>query len=186
MTEVSRAAIVGIRGTYGQLNGTGFVVADRNNEALVLTCAHVVQDVDAQKRQQPPPDRVTVVFQKTRKPWQTTLERRFWLPTSGGDVAVLRLGAKVQPDGRLAADNANAAAGWGDPGALEGVRPLALGSAAGTFGHAFNTFGYPDVQNIEGLPGAGKVSGAPIRAGDGAEGATGPSLLPVEAALLTK
>jgi hypothetical protein len=131
VTEPFLHGIVRILTENGDV-GTGFVVS---NEGLIATCSHVIQDEHSQYPGNPLPEKVTVLFHATGDELEARVEPDWWLPCDEGDLAVLRI------EGALPSE----------------VQPLLLGSSNGTGGHEFSTFGYPKIDDIEGIGGNGKV-----------------------------
>lgn len=134
------AGIVRILRPNGTTAGTGFIITD---DGLIATCSHVVQSEEAQRRGDPRPDSVDVVFHATGDHRQAGVEPDWWRPAEGEDVAILRL------EGPLP----------------EGVTPLLLGSCRGTSGHPFKTFGFPAVKDLEGMWGYGTIGDLTTQAG---------------------
>src|SRR5438128_919895 len=96
---------------------------------LIATCAHVISESQ--------PDRVLLVFHATQEQREATVLQEYWHAQTAEDIAILQL------DGDLP----------------QGVIPLPLGLATGTEDHEIRTFGFPDVGNINGEWGRGKVLG---------------------------
>jgi WD40 repeat protein len=122
--------------SQGSLAGTGFVVSD----TLLVTCSHVVQQCDAQDRNDPRTETVRVIFHATgdtrdrRVSAEAAVVDQWWRGCEQEDIAFLRVNRV--PDG---------------------VVILALGSADGVDRDEIHTFGYPDAGQVEGLGGEGRV-----------------------------
>ena len=132
MGIVLKAGIVRILKPDGTTAGTGFVVS---KEGLIATCSHVVQDEESQRRGEPRPEVVEVIFHATGERRRARVEPAWWRSADAEDVAVLRL------EGPLP----------------EEVTPLPLGSSADAIGRTFHTFGFCAGKKEEGLPGKGKI-----------------------------
>ena len=111
--------------------GTGFVV---NNEGLIVTCAHVVEDANAG-----PGDTVSLIFYaaKEKGEQEATVLPEYWCASNAEDVAFLRLKEKISG----------------------GVKPLPLGRYVDK--NNFSTFGFPEEASRDGRRGAGFVLGPP-------------------------
>src|SRR5947209_2495728 len=111
-----RDGIVRILKPNGETAGTGFVLA---TDGLIATCSHVVQSSEAQKRGEPRPEKVTIVFRATGESREAQVEADWWRSSrTGEDVAILRVHG----------------------GLPQGVKLLPLGSSKGTCDHPFDTF----------------------------------------------
>lgn len=132
MPEQLTQGIVRILDVNRDIAGTGFVISE---SGLIATCSHVIQHEELQKRGAPRPEEVTIIFHATGDEREARVEPDWWLPWNDGDLAIM------QVEGILP----------------QGVRPLPLGPAEGTNGHEVCTFGFPDVGDIEGLGGDGRV-----------------------------
>ena len=132
MSEQLAQGIVRILDGNGDIAGTGFVISQ---SGLIATCSHVIQHEVLQERGTLRPEKVTVVFHATGDEQDALVEPQWWLPWNAGDLAIIRV------EGMLP----------------QGVQPLPLGPAEGTSGHEISTFGFPDVDAIEGLGGGGRV-----------------------------
>jgi WD40 repeat protein len=104
-------------------------VVSTPTENLIITCAHVLGE--------PRPERITIVFQATGEQREAKLLDQWWRPESAEDVAVLQVVGDLP----------------------EQVQPFLLGTAAGTRGHTIDTFGFPNVGEVEGVLGKGEVLG---------------------------
>jgi WD40 repeat protein len=135
MPPVNRSGIVAICNDEGGVAGTGFFAVNRSNQALILTCSHVIQPRDSQVRGDPRPERVTVALTLTGATYTAWIDPASWRHADEEDVAVLQI----------------------EDGLPTGAEPLPLGSSAGTYRHLINTFGYPNVQGVHGIPGTGEV-----------------------------
>ncbi len=135
MKPVSRSGIVLIYDEQGGVGGTGFFAANRSNDALILTCSHVVQTRDSQRRGDPRPERVTVALASTGATCIAVVVPDAWRAADEEDVAILRV----------------------EGGLPNGAERLPLGSSAATYGHRINTFGYPPIEEVRGVPGIGEV-----------------------------
>jgi WD40 repeat protein len=109
--------------------GTGFVV---NNEGLVATCAHVVEDAHAG-----PGDTASLIFYaaKEKGEQKATVLKDYWKASNAEDVALLRLENELP----------------------EKVKPLPLGRFLDK--RHFSTFGFPNVAPTDGRRGEGLVLG---------------------------
>src|SRR2546427_4255697 len=109
--------------------GTGFVV---NNEGLVATCAHVVEDAHAG-----PGDPASLIFYaaKEKGEQKATVLKDYWKASNAEDVALLRLENELP----------------------EKVKPLPLGRFLDK--RHFSTFGFPNVAPTDGRWGEGRVLG---------------------------
>jgi len=132
MTIDLTTGIVRILDPHGNTVGTGFVLTDDSvvGNALIVTCAHVVEDAGAE-----PGDAVRLVFHHTGDEATTTVEPNWWRESNAEDVTILRLTESLP----------------------EGVKPLPLGSSAASAGHQFKTFGFPDANPVGGIPGEGYI-----------------------------
>ncbi len=126
--------IVRIVNPNGSTAGAGFVASD---DGLVVTCSHVVEDFESQLQGKPKPEKVRIVFYATGDAKEATVDADSWRPADAEDLALLRV------EGPLP----------------YGVHPLPLGSSRGTKGHNFETFGFPEVNKEEGIPGDGHIVG---------------------------
>lgn len=124
--------IVRIVDKRNQTLGTGFLVF---SDTLV-TCSHVVQSVEKQQRGQDVPEEVDIVFENTKQKITVRVDHNLWLPWDKGDLAILRLPAKVL-DQYPAFTSV-------DPNSLETIR----------------TYGYPQTTAGSGLNGIGVIVGA--------------------------
>jgi Trypsin-like peptidase domain/WD domain, G-beta repeat len=125
-------SIVRILDPAGKTCGTGFVIT---SDGLIATCSHVVQGCDSQKRGEPRPGKVNVIFRITGEPGVALVEGDWWRPCEAEDVAILRVVGDL-------------------PGQ---VKPLPLGSSEGTDRHEFDTFGFPRSNPVQGLWGDGHI-----------------------------
>lgn len=133
MTIDLKPAIVRILSPNGATVGTGFVASDAGaygSVALIATCAHVVSTAGAG-----PGDTVRVVLHATGEEREARVEPAWWRGLDAEDVAILRLEGDLPP----------------------GVRSLPLGASAGSKGHAFEAFGFPDANPEGGLAGSGQI-----------------------------
>jgi WD40 repeat protein len=128
-------SIVRILDDRGHTRGTGFLVSDKG---LIATCAHVVQYAGAGPRKT-----VNVSFSTERKRREAQVVPEWWKDPYAEDVAILRLSGSLPKESR----------------------PLPLGSSAGTSGHTFKTFGFPEVGQIEGVWGYGTIGDHATEAG---------------------
>lgn len=124
------SGIVRILRPDGKTSGTGFVVSD----SLIATCAHVIPP-GLEPKADSPPGKVDLVFLNSNELRSAHVVAEWWRPADREDVAILKL------DGPLP----------------EGVRPLSLGSSAGTSDHPFKTFGFPAVSPEDGVWGDGHI-----------------------------
>jgi hypothetical protein len=121
------SGVVRISTPEGTTVGTGLVVT---NDGHIATCAHVVEGAGAG-----PGDAVRIVFRATGDERQARVEPDWWRPADAEDVAILCLEERL-PDG---------------------IEPLLLGSSDGTSGHPLKTFGFPAVQDMDGMWGYGTI-----------------------------
>jgi len=119
----------------GDTDGTGFLLTD---DGLIATCAHVVESAGAGSG-----DIVRLIFHHTGDEATALIEPEWWREPSQEDVAILRLNGDLP----------------------KSVEPLPLGSSAGVEGHGFETYGFPDAGDIEGLWGYGALGGKTTIAG---------------------
>jgi HEAT repeat protein len=112
------AGVVRVLKPNGETAGTGFVVSQ---DGLIVTCAHVLQSEETQRRGDPRPNYVNVVFLGTSGAYRTEVENKSWRPVYGDDVCIMRL---VEP---LPRD----------------VKALKLGSTRQCGGHRMRTLGFP-------------------------------------------
>ena len=102
------------------------------SERLILTCAHVVEAAGSGS------GKSTVVrFHHNGEAREAHVSAEYWRPSNGDDIAVLQFVGDLP----------------------SGIAPLALGSAEGSEGHEFRSFGYPSVGNIRGLWATGEIKG---------------------------
>ncbi len=130
--------IVRILGSDQSTVGTGFVIRE---DGLIVTCAHVVIDAKAG-----PGGTVFLVFLASRvKEIRTAIvEAEYWRdPDKGEDIAILRLQGNLPKE----------------------VVPLPLGSSMHSGDHNFSTFGFPELNALEGMRGGGKVLGIMLQEG---------------------
>src|ERR1700719_679450 len=116
MTSDFSTAIARILGPNGKTAGTGYVVSV---SGLIVTCSHVIQDEAAQKRGDPLPQSVDVVFVNEAK-GNARVHQEWWSPATEEDVAILSLDSALPMH----------------------VVPLALGSSTPTAGHKFHSRGF--------------------------------------------
>jgi WD40 repeat protein len=133
MNDPLQAGVARISNCAGNKLGTGFVIS---GSGYIATCTHVVEE-HARQSDNPPHDKtLRVYFHYVREERTATIVH--WLPTSEGDIALLRV------EGELPS----------------GIRSLRLGSAKFTRGHEIYTFGYPQgTRDILGVHGNGKAYG---------------------------
>jgi WD40 repeat protein len=132
MSEDFFNSIIRILRSDGSTSGTGFLISE---EGLIVTCAHVVQNQGAQWRNESKPEKVIVVFQATGDRREAVIDSDLCRDTTKDDIAFLHLQGSLPPQ----------------------IKVLLLGSSAGTSGHRFKTFGFPDPVSIEGMWGYGLV-----------------------------
>jgi hypothetical protein len=132
-----RASVVRILATDGETAGTGFVARahDAGEPALIVTCAHVVEDAGSG-----PGGVVEICFGGpsgwTEARQSATVNKDSWRGTDQEDIAVLEVNGPLPPN----------------------VRRIALGSSArATTGRTYRTFGFPSTKPVEGLPGIAEV-----------------------------
>jgi hypothetical protein len=119
--------IVRIVKADGQTAGTGFVVT---KDGSIVTCAHVVEYAGAK-----PGSTVSIVFHTGQQMYAARVDEKYWSAPTAGDVAILHL------EGTLPHE----------------VKPLRLGTSAGSSGHGFKTFGFPEAKPLEGMYGYGTI-----------------------------
>jgi signal transduction histidine kinase len=126
------AGIVRILKSNGSTAGTGFIVSQ---DGLVATCSHVVQDLEEQRRGDPKPEEVGIVFRASGEKAKARVIPDYWLSYDDGDVSILE--SKVPfPAGSVS---------------------LPLGSSSAVAGHSFWSFGFPSTNPIDGIWGKGQV-----------------------------
>jgi len=140
LAELLTRGIVRILDGNRDTAGTGFVISE---SGLIATCSHVIQHETLQERGTPKPEKVTIVFHATGDEQDARVEPQWWLPWNAGDLAILRV------EGILP----------------QGIQPLPLGSAAGTNGHEVSAFGFPNIDDIEGIGADGRVVRVLLNAG---------------------
>jgi WD40 repeat protein len=111
----------------GETAGAGFVISETG---LLATCAHVVNIAGAQ-----PGDSIKVVSQATGDILVSTVIGRYWRPADAEDIAILQCQSPLPPK----------------------VVVLALGSSSASYGHRFQTRGYPAVKSKDGLGATGTI-----------------------------
>jgi WD40 repeat protein len=116
--------------------GSGFVIADN----LVITCAHVVTNKSGFVLHA-----LSVVFHATGERRAAEVVPEWWRDSTGDDIAVIRFSAASDESVRAAS------------AMPDGVERAILGDSTGVDGHEGETFGYPDVGKINGIPGHGRV-----------------------------
>lgn len=107
------------------------------SEELVVTCAHVV--VAACKGG----SQVTIVFHHTSGQVAADVDPKYLHDAKDEDIAILKIRDPLP----------------------EGVKPLSLGSSAGTAGHRFKTFGFPKAKAKEGMWGYGRIGDRTTQSG---------------------
>ncbi len=136
MTQDLLAGVVAILPYKETKSGTGFLV---HHDGLIVTCSHVVQSENEQKRNKPRLERVKVVFHNCGEERLAKVESQWWRPRDGEDVAILRIEGDLPRTAKV----------------------LPLGSSVNIAGHEFESFGYP-VNYPGGLWGYGRL-GNPIQ-----------------------
>jgi hypothetical protein len=119
--------IVHILKPDGTSAGAGFVL----DYDLVATCSHVIKNGVGVG----PGDTVHLIFYFTRDEATALVEPNGWCDPDAEDIAILRL---IRPLPR-------------------NVVPLPLGPSIDVAGHHFKTFGFPDVEDVDGLFGYGTL-----------------------------
>ena len=125
MTFDLKSIVVRILDTVGDTVGAGFVL---NANGLIATCAHVVHDAGSG-----PGKTVNIVFLHNGQPATATVLKGAWRSPESIDIAILQV----------------------DSALPKGIAPLPLGSSLLVKGHAFETFGFPDSNPVNGIPGQG-------------------------------
>jgi WD40 repeat protein len=127
-----KAGTVRVIRSDSETAGAGFVVSENG---LIATCSHVIQPEASQKTVEPRPEKVHVIFCATGEQMAARVLPEFWRPADREDVAILQL------EGELPTF----------------VKPLPIGSSAGSGNHAFQTFGFPESGLKEGSYGDGHI-----------------------------
>jgi S1-C subfamily serine protease len=128
-----KAGVVRILRSDGKTtSGAGFVVSEKG---LLATCSHAVQPEESQKKGEPRPEKVDLIFCATGEQMGARVLPEFWRPADREDVAILQL------EGDLPAS----------------VKPLPLGSSEGTSNHFFQTFSFPESGPEDGSFGDGHI-----------------------------
>ena len=122
--------IVRILHPNSQTSGTGFVVS---SDGLISTCAHVIMALGVG-----PGDVIDLVLHATREQRQAIVEREYWRDSDAEDIAFLRLQGTLPKE----------------------VVPLPLGHSAHADDHSFSTYGFPDLDSVDGMRGGGTVRGS--------------------------
>lgn len=125
------AGIVAICAANGDIEGTGFVVAER----LIITCAHVVEAAGGAPHGGGPGRSIGVRFHLNGARQTAQVVNEYWRGPDVDDIAVLRLTENL-------------------PG---GVQPLGLGKSIGSEKHAFRSLGYPSVGDYVGIAASGVI-----------------------------
>ncbi|QBD77294.1 hypothetical protein EPA93_15355 [Ktedonosporobacter rubrisoli] len=117
-----------------------------SDDGLLVTCAHVLGKVL--------PSSVKVTFYVLPDcPYTARVLSDLWRSDQEEDIAFLQIESSLPRN----------------------VRPLHLGSSQYTSGHRISTFGFPNIESLQGLPASGMMSGETIHA------TTGHRVLTVEA-----
>ena len=127
-----KAGTVRVIRSDSETTGAGFVVSENG---LIATCSHVIQPEASQKKGEPNPKRIHVIFCATGEQMAARVLLEFWRPADREDLAILQL------EGELPTS----------------VKPLPIGSSAGSGNHAFQTFGFPESGLKEGSYGDGHI-----------------------------
>lgn len=112
--------------------GIAFAVRERDGAVALATCAHVVMQAGGE-----PGGRLQVRLALNGQIQAVTVDPQAWSPEDEWDLAMLRMERDPPP----------------------GFVPLALGACAGAEGHAFISFGYPQLGEFEGLSARGVITG---------------------------
>ncbi len=107
------------------------------SEELVVTCAHVVVAACKVGSQ------VTIVFHTTSGQVAADVDPKYLQDPKDEDIAILKIRDPLP----------------------EGIKPLSLGSSAGTSGHRFKTFGFPKAKAKEGMWGYGRIGDRTTQSG---------------------
>lgn len=107
------------------------------SEELVVTCAHVVVAACKVGSQ------VTIVFHHTSGQVAADVDPKYLQDAKDEDIAILKIRDPLP----------------------EGIKPLSLGSSAGTSGHRFKTFGFPKAKAEEGMWGYGRIGDRTTQSG---------------------
>jgi WD40 repeat protein len=132
MSDDLLTSVVRILKSDESTSGTGFLIS---KEGLIVTCSHVVQNEESQRRSEAKPEKVIVILHATGEKREAIVHPDLWRGTTKDDIAFLHLQGSLPPQ----------------------IKPLTLGSSVGTSGHRFKTFGFPDLVSIEGMWGYGLV-----------------------------
>jgi hypothetical protein len=115
--------------------GTGFLIS---NNGLIATCAHVVQNVEAE-----PTGKLAVRFKQSGEKRSALVIQEYLRSPDAEDVAILKLEHEIPNN----------------------MKALPLGISSGTKNHEIISFGFPSIGNIEGLWGYGKILGKVTKRG---------------------
>jgi hypothetical protein len=124
------ATLVRILANDGRTVGTGFFVST----TLIVTCAHVVQQAHAK-----PGSLLTAVSHATDRKFDVQVVADYWTEPDKEDVAVLELNQQQPPPD---------------------IQPAKLASSHLAIGENLETFGYPVINPLAGLPGRAEAIGA--------------------------
>jgi len=131
LPSLSQTGIVGFLDNKGGIIGTGFVAS---KDGLIVTCTHVIEAISKSIKNDLS---VSIKFAKIEKIYQAIVLRDFLFDSKKEDIAFLKLHEDLPCE----------------------VEPLKLGPSQGSENHNVISFGYPKLEDVEGLPAEGHVIG---------------------------